>query len=568
MNVERQPAVAEPNVLTSIWNHWTLVATFAGVFAILGLFITAIRPSQYAAEAGMVLEDPQATVLSQARTAGDQLRYTADQVAILKSFAVSERASAVAAAATDPKSIDADDLRRRTSIRSSADSNYIVIRFRAGDPDTAAAGANAIVRGYRDLIRADLEADAAAAIARLDLALATTAATLSELLAADADPDRPGSVLRQRKQDEALALMSELRSRRNRLQVNAELTGDGVALFSPAAPGKAQGVSLRAALVVALILGSLIGAGLAYWLDARKRAFSSWLEPQVLLDSPALAEVPDFTREGVRSNLPVLHAPGTESAEAFRFLASGLGLPREPSKKAQWAATSRQRASGGANRSVAFVSASFGDGTTTLAANTALAAAQEGHRVLALDADVERHGLTRLLLGDDALTIDGAEVTPVGLSDMLRDGTSAEGIRRVMGTRAGGTLSLLGPGTATLRSDDVFRSEQILAALDSIRDQFDLVLIDVPPILHVAYADALLRSVGAVVVVVRHRSAAARLKHVTDRLDLLGVGPIGYVYNFAPGRRDVGRSMTQELLDRAEVVVELARGRAKKAVAR
>jgi len=568
LNGERQSGVAEPNVLTSIWNHRLLVTVFAGVFAVLGVLVTAMRPSDYAAEAGMVLEDPKAVVLSESRTAGDQLRYVADQVAILKSVAVSERASEVAAGATNPTSIDAADLRRRTSIRSSADSNFIVIRFRAGDPDAAAAGANAIVSAYRDLIREDLEADAAAAIARLDVALATAAATLAELLAADADPDRTGAVLRQRKQDEALALMSELRSRRNRLQVNAELTGDGVALFSPAAPGKALGVSLKAALIVAMVLGSLIGAGLAFWLDSRKRAFSSWLEPQVLLDAPALAEIPDFTREGVRSDLPVLHAPGTESAEAFRFLASGLGLPRESSKKAQWAATSRQRASGGANRTIAFVSASFGDGTTTLAANTALAAAQEGHRVLALDADVERHGLTRLLLGDDALTIDGAEVTPVGLSDMLRDGASSEGIRRVMGTSAGGTLSLLGPGTATVRSDDVFRSERILATLDSIRDQFDLVLIDVPPILHVAYADALLRSVGAVVVVVRHRSAAARLKHVLDRLDLLGVGPIGYVYNFAPSRQDAARNLTQELLDRAEVVVELARARAKKAVAR
>jgi Mrp family chromosome partitioning ATPase len=317
-----------------------------------------------------------------------------------------------------------------------------------------------------------------------------------------------------------------------------------------------------------MVLGGLIAAGLAYWLDARKQAFSSWLEPQALLDAPALAEVPDFTREGLGTSLPVLHAQETESAEAFRFLASGIGLPRESPKKAQWAATSRQRASGGAARSVAFVAASFGDGTTTLAANTALAAAQEGHRVLALDCDVQRHGLTQLLIGDDALTIDGAEVTPVGFSDMLQHGASAESIRRVMVTGAGGTLSLLGPGTATIRQDDVFRSEQILATLDSIRDQFDLVIIDVPPILHVAYADALLRSAGAVAVIVRHRSAAARLKHVLDRLDLLGVRPIGYVYNFAPSRRDVGRSMAQEMLDRAELVVELARSRAKKTVAR
>ena len=215
-------------------------------------------------------------------------------------------------------------------------------------------------------------------------------------------------------------------------------------------------------------------------------------------------------------------------------------------------------------RSVAFVAGAFGDGTTTLTANTAFAAAQDGYRVLALDTDVEQQGLTRLLLGR-AIAVDGADSTAEGLSNMLRHRASPETIQRVMGTGAGGTLSLLGPGTATRRRSDVFRAEQILSTLDSMRDQFDLVLIDVPPILQIAYADALLRSAGTVVAVVRHRSEAAQLKSVSDRLALLGAHPFGYVYNFAPSRQEAGRSVTRDVLGRAESVVE--RTRAKKAVA-
>jgi Mrp family chromosome partitioning ATPase len=150
---------------------------------------------------------------------------------------------------------------------------------------------------------------------------------------------------------------------------------------------------------------------------------------------------------------------------------------------------------------------------------------------------------------------------------MLLQRASSETIQRVMGTGAGGTLSLLGPGTATRRRNDVFRAEQILATLDSIRDEFDIVLIDVPPILHIAYADALLRSAGTVVVVVRHRSEAARLKSVGDRLALLGAHPVGYVYNFAPSRQEAGRSMAQVVLNRAESVVGQTRPQTKKPVA-
>ena len=557
MNGERQSPVGDPNIVTSIWNHRLLIAAFIGAFAALGVLVQSLRPTEYAAEAGVVLEDPRAAALTTART-GDELRYVADQVAIFKSPAVAGRASQIARKANPPVSIEPGKLEDNTSIRSSADSNYIVVAHRAADRRTAATGANAVVQAYGEVIGDNLEAEATASLKRLDAAIGAATQTRAN---AQNDGQR----------DSARALLNELRSKRTRVQVNAELTGDGIQSSFPASLGTPQGVSLISALAIAMVLGGLIGTGLAYWLDARKQAFSSWLEPQVLLNAPALAEIPDFTRERVSSKLPVLHAPGTESAEAFRTLASAIGPPVESSKQAR-AAASRERDEGGrfapkeaTNLPVAFVSASPGDGTTTLAANTAFAAAQEGHRVLALDADIQGQGLSRLLLGR-AVTIDGSD-TAEGLSNMLRSRSSGETIQRVMGTSAGGTLSLLGPGTATRRRDDVFRSEQILATLESIRDQFDLVIIDVPPMLHFAYADALLRSSGGVVVVVRHRSEASRLRQVRDRLALLGVRPIGYVYNLAPARQDVGRTVGQDVLDRAEHVVGRAR-RSKKAAAR
>ncbi|HEU0246283.1 MAG TPA: AAA family ATPase [Gaiellaceae bacterium] len=538
---ERDPGVVETNVFTSIWNHRMLVLGSVLVFAVLGLLLTALKTSEYAAEAGLVLRNPESQSLLDTPS-GDELRYVADQVAILKSVAVADRASALLKKAGEVP-FDAREIQRRTTIGSNADSNYILVRFAAATPKTASAGANAIVRAYRELIREDVTKNANASLQRLDAAIADT-------------------------NDEAL--LSELRTRRTRILVNSKLAGDGVGLFSPAGLGKAQGVSWLSALAIAVVLGGLVGAGLAYWLDARKQAFSNWLEPEALLRVPAIAEIPDFTRERVTSKLPVLHSPGTESAEAFRLLASSVSPPREAMKKAGRAG-SRQRDESGRFvplgsefRSVAFVAGAFGDGTTTLTANTAFAAAQDGYRVLALDTDVEQQGLTRLLLGR-AIAVDGADSTAEGLSNMLRHRASPETIQRVMGTGAGGTLSLLGPGTATRRRGDVFRAEQILSTLDSMRDQFDLVLIDVPPILQIAYADALLRSAGTVVAVVRHRSEAAQLKSVSDRLVLLGAHPVGYVYNFAPSRQEAGRSVTKGVLGRAESVVD--RTRAKKPVA-
>jgi Mrp family chromosome partitioning ATPase len=568
-SADRQLGVAETNVFTSISNHRALVLSSILVFAVVGVLVTALRPSAYGADAGLVLKDPQSEGLSDA-PAGDELRYVADQVAILKSFGVAVRASALLAASGE-QPIDALKLQDRTTIRSSADSNYIVVHHSARNPKTASASANAIVRAYRDLTRADVESDAKASLNRLDGAISDATKSLTTLSGAGGSD--LAAVVRARKQEELLSLLSELRTRRTRIQVNAKLAGDGVSLYSPAGLGKAQGVSWISALAIAVVLGGLVGAGLAYWLDARKQAFSNWLEPEAVLRVPAIAEIPDFTHEDIASKLPVLHSPGTESAEAFRLLESSIGPPRESMGKAQRGSVSRPRDPSGrfapgvaGNTSVAFVAGAFGDGTTTLTANTAFAAAQAGHRVLALDTDVEQQGLTHLLLGR-AIAVDGDEATAEGLSNMLRQRASSETIQRVMSTGAGGTLSLLGPGTATRRRNDAFRAEEILATLDSIRDDFDIVLIDVPPILHIAYADALLRSAGTVVVVVRHRSEAARLKHVGDRLALLGANPVGYVYNFAPPRQEAGRSRTKVMLGRAESGVGQNRTRTKTPVA-
>jgi len=57
------------------------------------------------------------------------------------------------------------------------------------------------------------------------------------------------------------------------------------------------------------------------------------------------------------------------------------------------------------------------------------------------------------------------------------------------------------------------------------------------------------------------------LKHVGDRLALLGAHPVGYVYNFAPSRQEVGRSKTKAALNRADSIVGQSRTRTKKPVA-
>ncbi len=557
--------LVEANVLRSMWRHRLLIVLIAAVFAIAAVIASSLRAVEYAAEAGVLLEDPRFAIGSEASSARDEVRYVADQVAIMKSAAAVQRASQLTRSKERPQGITEGELRRETFIRTSEGSNYVFIRFSSSDPRKAQVGTNAVLQAYRELVRTDLEVEIKTALRRLDAAIAAAVQRLVRT------PDAEKTVL---------PLLNKLRARRNGLQIDAQVAGSGVALVSQAGLGSRQGASPTATLIVALVLGSLVGIGSAYVLDGRA---SRRLAPQAPFYAPPLVEIPDFDRERLRSRLPVFDAPTTRSAEAFRFLAAIIGLPQTASIRSMGAAhaatltdeargvTGREHgafgragetfdppgsgagirapgSSGATNRSVAFVSASSGDGTTTVAMNSALAAAQAGDRVLVLDGDLRGHGLTRFLPDGEP------EIGRFGVTDMLLSGAVPQSMMRVE-TSNGGSLSLVEPGSVTLDAIDAIRADRIRASLESTRGQFDRVFIDLPPILDYPYTEALLSGADAVVVVASRRGNSSRLEQVVGRLSVIGVHPIGHVENFVPLHERIALRLARQLLQAVRRIV-------------
>jgi Mrp family chromosome partitioning ATPase len=86
---------------------------------------------------------------------------------------------------------------------------------------------------------------------------------------------------------------------------------------------------------------------------------------------------------------------------------------------------------------------------------------------------------------------------------------------------------------------DLLRQSSAQEFFLSIREQYDLVLVDTPPLLQVAYASTLLRYVDAGLVIVGHESPVAELEEVANRMAFFGVPVLGYVYNKTPQRKDM-----------------------------
>jgi capsular exopolysaccharide synthesis family protein len=141
-------------------------------------------------------------------------------------------------------------------------------------------------------------------------------------------------------------------------------------------------------------------------------------------------------------------------------------------------------------KTVVITSAFPGEGKTTTACNLAITFAQQGRRVLLVDADLRRPYLHHMF---------AIESEP-GLADILAGRFKLNEVLRQSGTER---LSLLTAGKLPPNPLEFLGSKRMKSLLKFLAARFDTVIIDTPPVL--AAADASLLGVDAdgVIMVVR-----------------------------------------------------------------
>jgi capsular exopolysaccharide synthesis family protein len=174
----------------------------------------------------------------------------------------------------------------------------------------------------------------------------------------------------------------------------------------------------------------------------------------------------------------------------------------------------------GLGRCVLISSAVGGEGKTTLAAQLAARCGHSGHSTLLIDADLRRGALCPLL--------DVAEGP--GLSDVLmNDALNAEDL--VIPVQ-GGTFHLLSAGSPTSDTSRVFQGRSFGMLIARLRQLYDLIIIDSPPILPVPDALIMGRWTDGVVLTSRFDvSRAPQVERARRQLDLAGIPVLGTVIN-------------------------------------
>lgn len=514
------PAPREPSIVGAMWQYrWVVVVTVLITLAATVVY-DVTRDRAYVAEASLILQPPAGAGSAAGLGAQEAARYAADQLTILRSPALVQKALARTTAEVPGAGVTKSDF-RHADLLSTGDSNVITIKFSADNPRVAAAAANAIGESYEGVRRAQVAAGSRQAVARTDEEIARINRRLSEIsttlagLQSEPADDSQVTTLSQ-EQKTLLDQRATLLQQRSELSAAARAPGP-VSIFIPVdLPVSRAPSDLVRLLAVAVFLGLLLGAAIAYGLALRRRTFADAAEVELVVHAPLLAEIPDFSRPRRSAAGSKVPEPSPQATEAFRLVASAIASRAEHSHATTFVVVSALR----------------NDGKTTVAANTAITAALEGTRVLVVDADPRTHRLTTLLESSTA------EVPTE------RAGPLDERLVRLV-TLPNATLDLLSmTGPPSVNS---WRSDAVRKFFQDVREAYDLVLIDTPDLLSASEASAVALHADGAVIVVPEGSGVAEVTEGVSRLRRIGLEPIGYVYNLAPvaTRRSDRKSMVQ-----------------------
>jgi capsular exopolysaccharide synthesis family protein len=166
-----------------------------------------------------------------------------------------------------------------------------------------------------------------------------------------------------------------------------------------------------------------------------------------------------------------------------------------------------------------------GEGKSITVANLAVAMAQSGLEVVAVDADLRRPRLRELF----GVRRGG------GLTGSLLEGAVDGRLREVKAAKG---LSVLPAGKLPPNPAELLSSRRMHDLLDLLAGQADVVLVDSPPVLSVTDAAVLARSVDGVLLVMgageTRREAARR---AVESLGRVGGNLVGVVLNRVPTRQ-------------------------------
>lgn len=281
-----------------------------------------------------------------------------------------------------------------------------------------------------------------------------------------------------------------------------------VTLTEPAVPPTAPSSPKSSTnLLLGFVLGIAVGVGWAFLRNALDTTVKSPIELDELSVAPSLGAVL-FDANAKTQILSALDATAVQS-EGYRTIRANLKYVNVDDPI----------------RAFVVTSPTPGDGKTTVACNLAIALAQAGSKVCLVEADLRRPRVSEYLQLN----------ANTGLSEVLAGQIKLEEALQDWGH---GMLQVLPPGTIPPNPSELLGSHQMAQAIATLKRDFDVVVLDTPPLLAVSDAAVLASQADGAVVVVRYgKTSRDAVRNSVASLEQINAKIVGTVLNAVPGKR-------------------------------
>ncbi len=312
-------------------------------------------------------------------------------------------------------------------------------------------------------------------------------------------------MMAKREYEQQFALLNEMNEHILKQRVDLEMPMMPVQRHENAYPSAdVARPNMQLLLAIGGVIGLVLGLVLAFFLEYLDTSVKTLDDVERYLGVPVLAVIP--------KDVGILHKQSglSPDAEAYRILRTNIEFNRK---------------SADAN-AITIVSGGAGEGKSTTLVNLAYICAQGGYNTLMIDGDLRRPKLHTFFDINNSVGLTNYLTTALMLEDVILQ-TPID------------NLYFMPSGILPADAAGILNSRRMSELIQDLKNRFDLVLIDSPPILGVSDASVLASEVDLTIIVIQHRKLPRNmLLRVKQAVENVGGNVLGVVLNNVDVRSD------------------------------
>jgi len=298
--------------------------------------------------------------------------------------------------------------------------------------------------------------------------------------------------------DNAEAMLLQMGIRLEAERISLKLDGSPIILHEePTVAVHPVSPNVGLNLGIGALAGLIFGLSIAFLIEYFDTSVKTLEDVERYLQVPVLAVIPQ--------DVGILHKQGGMSpdAEAYRILRTNIEFNRKNPE----------------DNSITVVSGGAGEGKSTTLVNLAYICAQGGYTTLMIDGDLRRPRLHTFFDISNSIGLSNYLTTDMALEEVILQ-TPVE------------NLYFMPSGILPSDAAGILNSRRMSELLADVKQRFDLVLVDSPPILGVSDASVLASEVDLTMIVVQHRKLPRNmLVRVKQAVENVGGHVVGVVLN-------------------------------------